>query len=96
MIGCMIGYDMVDIFFLPQVLKIAAQHLHVMFFVFKSDCLLWLPCFQAHMYLNGDDVWCHSWAYLPPPPPCQWTSHANNPPLSKEETWPPLLMAPPS
>ena len=31
----------------------------------------------------------------PPPPPCQWTSHANGPPLSKEETWPPLLMAPP-
>ena len=30
------------------------------------------------------------------PPPCQWTSHANGPPLSKEETWPPLLMAPPS
>ena len=23
-----------------------------------------------------------------PPPPCQWTPHANGPPLSKEETWP--------
>ena len=28
------------------------------------------------------------------PAPCQWPSHANGPPLSKEETWPPLLMAP--
>ena len=33
---------------------------------------------------------------LTPPQKCQWTPHANGTPLSKEETWPPLLMDPPS
>ena len=47
----------------------------------------------ADVFLTEAAAWA---AFHTPPPPCQWTSHANGPPLSKEETWPPLLMPPPS